>query len=147
MLTRDPFEELVGSVVLEATPRRAVVEQPPLELLENYAGTVHAGALFNVGYAASRALIGAALGRRAADAEATLVDSDVSFEKAVVGEAVIATAEPAADGWDALLERLGSGESLVLPVRLTLRNGAGKTVTSMSISWRVSLPTQSRDDN
>lgn len=147
MLTQDPFVELVGSVVREATPRRAVVEQPPSDELENHAGAFHAAALFNVGYAASRALIEASLGERAADADASLIESDIAFEKVVMGEAVIATAEPAADGWDALLERLGSGESLVLPTKLTLRNGAGKAVTSMTMSWRVSLPPQSRDDN
>jgi acyl-coenzyme A thioesterase PaaI-like protein len=136
---QDPFVEYAGSRLLEADARHAVVEQRPAPELENHVGVRHAGALFAVGYAASRALVTAALGEGAQSAEVQMLDSEVVYEKAALGS-VTATAEPAADDWDALLSRISEGQVAQLPTSVMLRNEDGKTVTSMTICWQAGPP-------
>ena len=133
----EPFAELSATSVTEGEPSRAVVEQPPLPELDNHAGVRHAGALFAVGYAASRALVDAALGGVSGAPRARMVDSEVAYEKMVSAERVTATAEPTGNDWDALLERAAAGESVQLPTTVTLRDEKGRTVTAMAVCWQV----------
>jgi acyl-coenzyme A thioesterase PaaI-like protein len=133
---RDPFVEYAGSRVLEADSRHAVVEQQPAPELDNHVGVRHAGALFAIGYAASRALVAAGLGAEAESTEVQMLDSEVIYEKAAFGS-LTATAEPAADDWDSLLSRILDGQAAQLPTSVMLRNEEGKTVTSMTICWQA----------
>jgi len=137
MPDEDPFLEFAGSNVVEADARHAVAQQCPAPELDNHAGVRHAGALFTVGYAASRALVAAALESKAESAKAQMVDSEIAYEKLVSGELVTASAEPAGDDWESLLARISDGEAVKLPTSVTLRNEAGKTVTAMSVCWQV----------
>jgi acyl-coenzyme A thioesterase PaaI-like protein len=73
MLTEDPFLEFACSNVVEADARHAVAQQRPAPELDNHAGVRHAGALFAVGYAASQALVAAALESKAESAKAQMV--------------------------------------------------------------------------
>jgi acyl-coenzyme A thioesterase PaaI-like protein len=133
----DPFLAFAGSNVVEADARHAVAQQRPAPELDNHAGVRHAGALFAVGYAASQALVAAALESKAESANAQMVESEIAYEKVVAGELVTATAEPAGEDWESLLARISGGEVVQLPTAVTLRNEAGKTVTAMSVCWQV----------
>lgn len=137
MPDEDPFLEFAGSNVVEADARHAVAEQRPAPELDNHAGVRHAGALFTVGYAASRALVAAALEAKAESAKAQMVDSEIAYEKVVSGGLVTATAEPAGEDWESLLARISAGEAVQLPTSVTLQDEAGKTVTAMSVCWQV----------
>jgi hypothetical protein len=132
----DRFLEHAASQVLEADSHHAVVEQRPDPGLDNHVGVRHVGALFAVGYEASRTLVRAALGDLADSSEIQMVDSDVIYQKPALG-LVIATAEPAADDWDALLSRVSGGEQAKLPTSVLLRNQDGATVTSMTVCWQA----------
>lgn len=132
----DRLLEHAASQVLEADSHHAVVEQRPDPGLDNHIGVRHAGALFAVGYEASRALIRAALAESADSSDVQMVDSDVIYEKPALGS-VTATAEPAADDWDALLSRVAGGQSAKLPTSVLLRNEQGATVTSMTVCWQA----------
>ncbi|HEY8951667.1 MAG TPA: DUF4442 domain-containing protein [Candidatus Dormibacteraeota bacterium] len=140
MPDEDPFLEFAGSNVVEADARHAVAQQCPAPELDNHAGVRHAGALFTVGYAASRALVAAALESKAESAKAQMVDSEIAYEKLVSGELVTASAEPAGDDWESLLARISDGEAVKLPTSVTLRNEEGKTVTAMTVCWQVTPP-------
>jgi acyl-coenzyme A thioesterase PaaI-like protein len=131
----DPFLEFTASSVVEADEVHAVAEQRATPQLDNHAGVRHAGALFAVGYAASRALVAAALGPYSVVAR--MSDSEVSYDKVVAGQRVTATAEPSAADWELLLQRAAAGESVILPTTVTLRNEEGKTVTAMSVCWQA----------
>jgi acyl-coenzyme A thioesterase PaaI-like protein len=141
----EPFAEISASSIIEAEPRRAVAEQRPAPELENHAGVRHAGALFAVGYAASRALIGAALAAHGDLVRARMVDSEIAYEKVVGAELVTATAEPGDDDWDALLERAGS-EGVQLPTSVTLRDERGQTVTAMAVCWQAGPSSEGEDE-
>jgi len=140
MPDEDPFLEFAGSNVVEADARHAVAQQCPAPELDNHAGVRHAGALFTVGYAASRALVAAALESKAESAKAQMVDSEIAYEKLVSSELVTASAEPAGDDWESLLARISDGEAVKLPTSVTLRNEEGKTVTAMTVCWQVTPP-------
>jgi acyl-coenzyme A thioesterase PaaI-like protein len=137
MRTEEPFLEHGGNVVVEADARRAVATQAPAPELENHAGVRHAGALFALGYAASRALV-AATPAGADSVDADMVDSEIAYEKVVGGGTVTAIAEPAAEDWEGRLEQASAGQGVRLPVTVTLRNEEGTTVAQMAVSWQVS---------
>jgi acyl-coenzyme A thioesterase PaaI-like protein len=137
MRSEEPFLEHGGTVVVEADARRAVATQAPSPELENHAGVRHAGALFALGYAASRALV-AATPAGADSLDADMVDSEVSYEKVVGGGTVTAIAEPGAEDWEARLEQVSAGQAVRLPVAVILRNDEGATVAEMGVSWQVS---------
>lgn len=132
----ESFLQFAGTTVVKAEPLHAVAEQGHDPELENHAGARHAGALFSVGYAASRALVAAALARRPVS-QAQLADCQVAYEKVVSEGIVTASAEPAAENWQTLLERASEGEHVLLPTIVMLRNDRGQTVTTMNISWNV----------
>jgi acyl-coenzyme A thioesterase PaaI-like protein len=133
----DPFVEFAGSTVVEADAKHAVAEQRPVPELDNHAGVRHAGALFAVGYAASRALVAAALEPVSEPLTTRMVESEVAYERVVAGELVTATAEPSGDEWGSLLARVSEGETVQLPTSVTLRNENHKTVTAMGVCWQV----------
>jgi acyl-coenzyme A thioesterase PaaI-like protein len=137
MPAEDPFLEFAGSIVVEADASHAVAEQHAAPELDNHAGGRHAGALYTVGYAASRALVAAALGPERESARAQMVDSKIAYEKVVTSGVVTASAEPAGEDWEDLLARISDGEAVQLPTSVTLRNEAGKAVTAMSVRWQV----------
>jgi acyl-coenzyme A thioesterase PaaI-like protein len=132
----DPFVELAGTTVVEADGQHAVARQEPAPELENHAQIRHAGALFAAGYAASRALVEAALGPRASELEARIADSETSFEGVVRG-AVTAIAEPTGKDWGAALAQLDEGRDAELQTAVRLRSEAGTTTTTISLLWRV----------
>jgi acyl-coenzyme A thioesterase PaaI-like protein len=138
----DPFVEFAGSTVVEADAKHAVAEQRPVPELDNHAGVRHAGALFAVGYAASRALVAAALEPITEPLTTSMVDSEIAYERVVAGELVTATAEPSGDDWGSLLGRVSEGETVQLPTSVTLRNENQKTVTAMSVCWQVAPDAQ-----
>ena len=133
----DPLLDFSGARVVEADTEHAVAQQGPAAELDNHAGVRHAGALFSVGYAASRALVAAALETISVPVAAGMVDSDIDYERVVAAELVTATAVPSGDDWASLLGRVADGEGVRLPTTVTLRNEGGKTVSSMSFSWQV----------
>jgi acyl-coenzyme A thioesterase PaaI-like protein len=137
MSSADPLIEFAGCSVLEADPNRAVVSQSPSPELTNHIGARHAGALFTVGYAASRALVEAAVEARDGDLEAQMSKGEVVYEKVVMADTVAATAEPAADDWPQTLAQVSSSEPARLQTTVTLRNESDVTVMVMSVGWEV----------
>jgi Domain of unknown function (DUF4442) len=136
IVSEDPFAPSGSSNVLEADASHAVAEQRPAPELDNHIGARHAGALYAVGYAASRAMVVAALGQRSGPLGLRLIDSEVVYEKAATG-AITAIAEPGSGDWEALLSRASRSEKTQLPTSVTLRNEDGQTVTTMSVLWQV----------
>ena len=133
----DPFLDFAGTSIVEAGPRQAVARQKAATELENHAGVRHAGALFAVGYAASRALVVAALGPDAEAAELRVVESEVEFTKAASG-GITATAEPVGD-WESTISGLFGGGEGELRSSVQLRSEEGRIVTSMTVCWGVEM--------
>lgn len=144
LLRPDPFVEFAGSRVVEADAHRAVAHQRPAPELDNHAGVRHAGALFAVGYAASRALVGASLAPYGESAGARMTESEIAYEKFAVGP-VTATAQPGADDWDAALAQIADGQAAQLRTSVTVRSEENTKVAAMAICWQVTPIGEGRD--
>lgn len=131
LIPRDPYVEYAQTTLTEASPERAVVEQPAASFLDNHVGVRHASALFTAGHEAARALVLATLGGRD-DVRAELVQSDVHYSNVGFGT-VTSEAEPVGDGWSAA----GDGQPVELEALVTGRDEAGKTVFTVSERWSL----------
>ena len=131
----DPFLEHAALSVREADEQHAVVEQSADPTLANHAGIRHAGALFTVGYAASRALVAAALAESTGAVRVKMIDSEIDYTKAVSTQRVEAVAKPDA-GWESSLGQATS-EGAILPTEVTLRDEEGNTVATMKVLWQA----------
>jgi acyl-coenzyme A thioesterase PaaI-like protein len=133
----DPFVEVSGTVVVKADDRHAIAEQGPAPALDNHTGARHAGALFAVGYAASRALVATALTPLAESVTVELSETGIEYQKVVSEETVRATAEPRDETWETRLSQASEGELVHLVTAVVLRGQGERTVAEMSVSWRV----------
>jgi acyl-coenzyme A thioesterase PaaI-like protein len=129
----DPYAERAGARVTEASPERAVVEQPGLRELDNHLGIRHASALYTTMYAAAQALVRAAAGDTA---RARLTDSVTTYPYIPVG-LVTSVAEPAGGDWVALAGEIEAGRGADLKIRVESSNEDGRTVSTLDSSWRV----------
>jgi hypothetical protein len=127
----DPYTQRAHSRVVEATPERAVVEQPGLRELDNHLGIRHASALYTTMYAAAQALVRAAVGE---SASARLTASTTTYPYVPVG-LITSVAEPAGGDWEAL--RGGAASPAELQVRVESANEDGRTVSTLDSTWRV----------
>jgi acyl-coenzyme A thioesterase PaaI-like protein len=140
LATKDPYSDHTLSRVLEATPERAVVEQPMEPEVDNHVKVRHASALYAAAYEAARQLVVAALGDRADSVEVRLADSEIKYAAVGLGT-LTSTAEPQGEGWD----KLDSGEELELDSLVTTTDPNGKTVTTLTVRWQV-LPASGEVD-
>lgn len=132
----DRFSNRLATRLIAAGPDRAVVEQPPDGALANHVGVRHASALWGAGFAASRALVLAALGDRAPDADMRLAESEITYERVGLG-VITATAEPAGPAWARLPETLGPGAGVALRTEVISRGEDGKVVVRLALTWTI----------
>jgi hypothetical protein len=127
-----PYATHVGVRLIAASPHRAVVEQPGLTVLDNHVGIRHASALYAAAWAASHALVSAALADGLdALAEPRLSDSEIRYEQVPRGP-ITTVAQPTSGDWDAL-ER----EDAELRATAISIDEHGKTVVALDTTWRV----------
>lgn len=127
----DPYAGLAGVQIVDVDATRAVVLQLPLPVLDNHIGVRHASALYSAAWAASHALVRAALAGRA---DAVLTDSEIRYERVPLGS-ITTVAEPAGGDWDVVGEADG-----VLMATAISTNDDGKAVATLGTTWRVGPP-------
>ena len=106
-IANDPYADRAQSTIAEASPERAVVEQPGLRELDNHLGIRHASALYTSMYAAARALVRAAVQDLPGAGEARIESSSTKYPFVPVG-LITNTAERSGDGWDLLADAIGA---------------------------------------
>lgn len=129
----DQYCKQAMTQLAEASPERAVTEQPGALELDNHLGIRHASALFTTMYAASRALVLAAVGEAGT---AQFVESTTTYPFIPLGP-VTSTAEPEGEGWDSLGAELEGGRAVELRTAVTSANEDGRTVSTLGATWRV----------
>ena len=117
-LETDPYSERAHVRIVEATPERAVSEQPGLRELDNHLAIRHASALYTAMYAASRALVLAAAGD---GARVRLAESVTTYPAVPVGT-ITSTAE-----WD--------GDPSLRRTQVVASNEDGRTVATLAATW------------
>lgn len=123
-----PYAVHVAARLRDASPQRAAVEQADLAVLDNHVGIRHASALWAAAWAASDALVRAALDGRAT---AWLCASEIRYEQVPLGP-ISTVAQPAGGDWDAPA-RTGA----VLCATAISTNDQGRTVVALDTTWRV----------
>lgn len=115
-----------------ADPQGATVEQAADGELDNHLGVRHASALYAGAYAASRALVLAALAAHRPGAPCRMTSSELSYRR--IPKGVIRNhATPAGDEW----ELLATGEELELHTEVVSVGEDGKVVLELSATWSV----------
>jgi Domain of unknown function (DUF4442) len=126
-----PYAAHVGVRLLCASPLRARVEQPALAELDNHVGIRHASALYAAAWAASDALVRAALAAAGTTLRPRLADSEIRYEQVPLGP-ITTVAEPAGGDWAA-----PAHAGTELRVAATSTNDHGRTVVALATTWRV----------
>jgi acyl-coenzyme A thioesterase PaaI-like protein len=135
-IVNDPYAARAQSTIAEASPERAVVEQPGLRELDNHLGIRHASALYTSMYAAARALVHAALTDLPGAGQARLESSETKYPFVPVG-LITNTAERSGDGWESAAEELAAGRTARVGVYVDATNEDDRTVSTLETVWAI----------
>lgn len=130
-----PLNRHLGLEIKEVAPGRGVVVLPDRDELRNHVGSQHAGALFTAGEAASGAAFVGAFGERLGDLTPLAASADIAYQRVARG-AITATGTLARDADDLLSEIDDKGRA-EFPVEVSLTDGGGEEVATMTVHWHV----------
>jgi hypothetical protein len=136
LTARDPYADYLRVTVVEATPAKAIVEQPADPEVDNHVKVRHASALYTAAYEAARQLVLAALGESAASAELKVLDSEIAYKAVGLGM-LTTTAEPQGSGWDTLAGEVDAGKTAELGVSVVTADPGGKVVATLDVRFAV----------
>jgi acyl-coenzyme A thioesterase PaaI-like protein len=130
-----PFNRFLGLVVEEVAPGRGVVTLPDEETLHNHVGSLHAGALFSAGEAASG---GAFLGAFAEHlGSLTPLAKSASIDYRKIARGPITAVGSLSGDVDALLATIESDGRVEFPVEVEMSDAEGNVVATMTVHWHV----------
>jgi acyl-coenzyme A thioesterase PaaI-like protein len=133
----EPYSGHLRARVVEASPERAVVEQPADPEVDNHVKVRHASALYTAAHEASRQLLLATLGERAQSVRIGVADSEIAYRSVGLG-VLTTTAERSGEGWDSLEADLDAGKSVQLENAVVATGEDGKPVITFEARWTVS---------
>ena len=129
-VTALPFNTLVGlSAEGEALALRDA------SALHNHVGTVHAGALFTLGEAASGVAIARNIAAALGGAMPVTRGASITYKKP--GRGRIRATAGLAEGVDAISARLARDGKASFDVNVVLQDDAGTEVATMTVAWYV----------
>jgi acyl-coenzyme A thioesterase PaaI-like protein len=130
-----PFNRHVGLDYLEVGHGTATVKLSDRPEVRNHVGSLHAGALFSAGEAASGGAFAGAFGERMADLTALAERAEIAYSKIARGEIIVVGRF--GEDVDALMVKVEEERRARFPVDVDFRNGAGESVASMTVHWYV----------
>lgn len=131
-----PFADTTGVTLLDigAGEATASLEQRPE--VNNHIASLHAGALFTLGEAASGAAMSGAFVEHLLQVRPIATDAAIDYVKIAKGT-IIATAKTSEPGPD-LVARLAADGKVRFQVDVTLSNESDQEVARMKVGWLVS---------
>ena len=131
-----PFAAHTGVRLLEIGDGTARAELEQRREVSNHIDTMHAGAMFTLGEAASGAAMAGALAPVILKMRPVAKDARIAYLKIAQGrlEAEARTARPGAE----LMEAIRTDGKVAFDVEVAIRDSAGETVTEMTVTWHVS---------
>lgn len=124
-----PFNERIG-MLAEESGHLALGEDPTLH---NHVGTVHAGALFTLGEAASGVAIAEVV--TALGAMPIAKGASISYRRPAIGR--IRAIGKIAEDLEAVRSRLNADGKTILEVKVSLTDAAGVEVGEMTVTWHL----------
>jgi acyl-coenzyme A thioesterase PaaI-like protein len=130
-----PFNQHLGLEMVELGLGRGVVRLPDDGALRNHLGSQHASALFATGQAAAGAALAAAFADRLESVEPLAEGADITYKKIPRGPITATGVLGAAP--DELLDELAREGVVRFPIDVSLTDGAGDVVATMTVRWLV----------
>lgn len=131
-----PFATHVGVTLLEigdGTARAELVQRPETS---NHIQSMHAGAMFTLGEAASGAAMAGALAPVILQMRPVAATAQIGFVKIAKGR-LTAQAKTSRDG-AALMATLQEAGKVAFDVTVDIQDESGDTVVEMTVNWHVS---------
>ena len=130
-----PFAKVVGIELLEISAARGVARLAKRQEVENHIQTMHAGAMFTLGEAASGATLGGVLSDQLLAARPVAADASIKYLKTGKTDlTAIATANAPAEAIKAELADVGK---VVFDINVDIQDAEGVTVAEMVVNWHV----------
>jgi len=130
-----PFAKYTGVELEEVSPERGVASLAKRGEVENHIQTMHAGAIFTLGEAASGAAVGGVLADQILAARPVAANASINYVKTAKTDiTAIATASlPAADALKAFHE----DGKVVFDVHVDIRDADENTCAEMTVAWHI----------
>ena len=131
-----PFQNHVGITLLEVGDGSASAELVQRDEVSNHIQTIHAGAMFTLGEAASGAAMAGALAPIILSMRPVAATADIAFKRIAKGTltAHAKTSSPGAT----LMKTIKDDGKVVFDVTVDIQDASGETVVEMTINWHVS---------
>jgi acyl-coenzyme A thioesterase PaaI-like protein len=130
-----PFNQHLGLEMVELGLGRGVVRLPDDGTLRNHLGSQHASALFATGQAAAGAALAAAFADQLEAVEPLTEGADITYKKIPRGPITATGVLGAAP--DELLDELARERVVRFAIDVSLTDGAGDVVATMTVRWLV----------
>ncbi len=131
-----PFQNHVGVRLLEIGDGSASAQLDQRDEVSNHIGSLHAGAMFTLGEAASGAAMAGALAPVILSMRPVAATAGLAFKRIAKGKltAHARTSVPAA----ALMQTIKDEGKVVFDVVVDIQDASGETVVEMTVNWHVS---------
>ena len=134
--TAVPFANHVGVKLLEIADGTASAELDQCDEVSNHIQSMHAGAMFTLGEAASGAAMAGALAPVILNMRPVAAVASIAFKKVAKGK-LTAHAKTSQDG-AALMAAISAEGKVAFDVEVDIRDSSGDTVVEMTVNWYVS---------
>lgn len=131
-----PFQNYVGAELIEVGNGHATARLDPRDEVLNHIKTMHAGAMFTLGEAASGAAMAGALAPVILQMRPVAATADIAFKKIAKG-VLTATANTSRPG-EALMQTIKDEGKVAFDVKVDITDAQGDTVVEMTVNWHVS---------
>ncbi len=132
-----PYNVHLGLKTVTVAPDHGVVTLPDVETGHNHVGSLHAGALFSAGEAASGAAFVGSFFEVMGEITPLAESAEIAYRKLAKGE-ITATGRFAEDS-AALIAQLREEGRIRFPIKVELTNSEGTLVAEMTVNWYVRL--------
>lgn len=130
-----PFATVTGVELVEVSPERGVARLKKRPEVENHIQTMHAGAMFTLGEAASGAALGGVLGELLMSARPVAADASIKYLKTGKTD-LIATATANSDA-ESIRKELAEIGKVVFDIKVAITDAENVTVAEMLVNWHV----------
>ncbi|MAB68272.1 MAG: DUF4442 domain-containing protein [Oceanicaulis sp.] len=130
-----PFATVTGVELVEVSPQRGVAALKKRPEVENHIQTMHAGAMFTLGEAASGAALGGVLGDQLMAARPVAADASIKYLK--TGKTDLTATAVANRDAEAIRQELADVGKVVFDINVAIADAEGVTVAEMVVNWHV----------
>ncbi|WP_439635496.1 DUF4442 domain-containing protein [Oceanicaulis sp.] len=130
-----PFATVTGVELVEVSPERGVARLAKRPEVENHIQTMHAGAMFTLGEAASGAALGGVLGDQLMAARPVAADASIKYLK--TGKTDLTATAIANSDAETIRKELADIGKVVFDIKVAITDAEDVTVAEMVVNWHV----------